>query len=100
MAQDAIERYLETCRRELATVALDERSWNLLRDAWSSTRWTADAIQLVDHQIVDAIRLDGLAEKWDVDGTRLVETIRTWSYAQRVAVVDEVERWFRTQRPR
>lgn len=94
VSQTAIERYLEICRRELATIALDEPSWSLLRDAWCSTMWTADTIGYVDHQIADAIHYEGLAEKWGVDGEQLVAAIRSWSYAQRVAVVAEVEWWY------
>ena len=75
-------------------------------------------IAYLDVQIADAIQLKGLAKKWDVDGKKkrgpkprkhklsdelakaqreneqlkkLVSTVRSWSYAQRVAVVDEVE---------
>jgi hypothetical protein len=98
VSQLAIERYMEMCRRELATVTLDEASWSLLRDAWSKSKWTADTIAYIDAQIADAIQLNGLAKKWAVDGAQIVATIRSWSYAQRVAVVDEVERWFRTSR--
>jgi hypothetical protein len=49
---------------------------------------------MLGEEIEDALALDGLAAKWDVDGPRLVATILGWSLVQRLAVVDAVERFW------
>ncbi len=101
VAQVAIGRYLEVCRRELPR-DLGEPEWNLIRDSLNGV-WLQEemggpsSIALLQAQIHDSIVLSGAAKGWKVDGEVLLGKISKWSYAQKVAVVDAVERWWREQ---
>jgi hypothetical protein len=44
--------------------------------------------------IIDAMRLDRLDEKWEVDQAILTEKVAGWTAGQRYAVADAVERWW------
>jgi hypothetical protein len=52
----------------------------------------ADALHVVLDRIERAIAEDGLAEKHRLDGRAFVKRLRALSYAELVAVVDEIER--------
>ncbi len=92
-----LERYLavlEQSRRKLMSL-LTEAETGLILDALNGALF-ADTLSLgyVHHEIADAIALDRLNEKWQVDGPALVEKLKTLSYAENVALVDAVERWW------
>ena len=101
VAQVAIGRYLEVCRREVPR-DLSEGEWNLIRDSLNGV-WLQEemggpsSIAVIQAQIDDSMTLNGAARKWKVDGEVLLGKIAKWSYAQKVAVVDAVERWWREQ---
>jgi len=67
----------------------------LIRDALNGVMF-ADAIspQLVDAEISDA--LNGLSEKWGVNPSELRAKLAELTVAQKYALVDAVERWWRT----
>lgn len=95
-ASRMIERYAELARRSLPE--LTEAEWNLVRDAlngWlpepaASVGWLAMGVR-------DAIKLDGLDDKWAVDGDALLERLEALDYAGCLAVLDAVERWWVTR---
>lgn len=52
------------------------------------------SIQLLPENIVDAIDIDKLDKKWQVDGNALVEKMRKLSYGDKMAVVDAISLWW------
>ena len=88
-----MERYAEVCRRALPE--LTDAEWDLLRDSlngWlpepaASVGWLAMGVR-------DSIALDGLADKWGVDGPALLSRLEALDYAGCLAVLDAVERWW------
>jgi hypothetical protein len=98
VAQMAIARYLEVVRREVPL--LSEQQWHVIRDALNGV-WLEEelggpsSVAFVNSQIEDAIRLSRLDRKHDCDGAVLIAAMTSWTYANKLAVVDAVERWWR-----
>ena len=97
----ALARYYETCRRHVATLGLAREELALVCDALNGVWLTADhdsgAAQLAVTWagIADAIQLDGLAKKHKVsDADGLIARLQKLSYADTVALVDFVERFW------
>lgn len=89
----AVERYAETVRR--STLDLQVAEWLLVCDALNGhLAEPASAIATVWADVADAIQMDGLADKWHVDGPALVERLQALPYAGLVAVVDVAERFW------
>lgn len=91
-AQRDLERYYALLAAELRTVSLTAAEALLIADALNGTLWEPHTIRLLWAGVDDAIRLDGLAEKWQVDGAALVAKLRALTPGQTVAVIDAVER--------
>jgi len=51
------------------------------------------AINFIEHEVAAGI-VDGLAEKWQVDGPALVEKLAALTYCEKLALVDAAERWW------
>lgn len=89
------DRYAEIMRRVQIEKRFAEAEWNLLRDSLNGTlNEPASQIRHLWHGIEDSIELDGLAEKWEVDGEALLAKLRDLSFVEEVAVVESVERWW------
>lgn len=86
-------RYAAVCERHRPVLSRAEAM--LICDALNGT-WLSDAgsVAWIAAEIEDAIRLNGLDQKWKVDGPDLLRRAATWSYAERLAVVDLVERFW------
>jgi hypothetical protein len=56
----------------------------------------ASALQFLWMEAGDSLA-DGLAEKWEVDGSALVEKLRAATTAQRIALVEQIELWWTDQ---
>lgn len=97
IADRDLERYYRLLADELAPVAarLTEGEASLIADALNGTLLEASTYRFLWAEIDDAIRLDDLADKWHVDGPRLVETLRALSPGATLAVVDAAERFWR-----
>ena len=89
------DRYLETVRRHIQDLSAEE--WMLIFDALNGV-WAGDtialAIQSLPLGISDALTLDGLADKWGVDGPALLSKLETMSWCERLAVIDTAERFW------
>lgn len=86
-------RYQEICRRRLPELSRDE--WCLIADSLNGA--LSDPPQSVAwsiHGIEDSVRLDQIDAKWSVDWPALRERLQALDYAQLVAVVDLVERFW------
>ena len=88
-----LERYYEVLRRSLATVKLSEAEAGLLCDALSGIV-RAGPVALLWAEVDEAIRADGLDAKWGIEGPVLVAKLRGLSYAQALALVDAIERFW------
>lgn len=51
------------------------------------------AVRMLWAEVADAIRLEGLAEKWGVDGAALVKQLQEQPLTADAALVDAIERW-------
>ena len=89
------DRYLETVRRHIPNLSAEE--WMLIFDALNGV-WSGDtialAIQSLPLGISDAITLDGLADKWGVDGQALLVKMEAMGWCERLAVIDTAERFW------
>jgi hypothetical protein len=89
------DRYQAIIKRSMPKLALNE--WMLIMDVMNGTFTQSgaeiDAYGLV-HNVEDAIALDGLDKKWEIDGSILVHKLRGHSFAGLVALLDAVERYW------
>ncbi len=98
----SLGRYAEICRRELPTLSQDE--WGLVCEALMGTiHEPAGMCSMVWHGVADAVRLDGLDAKWQVDGPALIRRLKRLSFAAEVALIDRAEQYLaalsRDERP-
>lgn len=95
----AVARYDELCRHHLPV--LDGPQWNVIFDALNGWGMLAEReVQFAEHEIADAIRMDGADKRHGADGTGLMAAMRTWRYAEWVAVVDAAERFWARHKER
>lgn len=91
----AIDRYREILRRARVDLTYAER--DAVRDALRG--WAAEPAAMIAGgpalEVMDAIE-DGLAERHGVDGRALIEKLRALTFEQEVALVDSVERYWRS----
>lgn len=93
----SLERYaavLAAGRRSLLDL-LDESEMGLIIDALNNPMFREpSAISVITASIEDAIDMDAAAAKWGVDDAALLEKLQGLTYAEQVALVDAVERWW------
>ena len=93
----SLDRYfdlLTRTRRELRQL-LNDKEMGLILDALNGTAFfDTFGIYLVHHEIADAISMDRLDEKWEIDGKALVDKMTAMNDAQRLALVDAVQVWW------
>lgn len=95
-----LQRYYEVCRRHVAALGLSREELALCCDSLNGVWLTADTdsgasqLAVVWAGIADSIRLNGLAKKHGVDGDKLIARLQSASYADLVALVDFVERFW------
>lgn len=94
------DRYLEITRRQRVESKFSEAELNAFRDSCNGTLF--EPAQLIDGAIlanfVDS-EVDGLYEKWDIDGQATAKKLAALSYTEQVALVEAIEQWWRTQCP-
>ena len=93
-AQEGLAFHLATLKASLLEVDLAEPEALLVVDACNGLFVEPHSVDFLWAQISDAIRLDGLDEKWHVDGPTLVEKARGWTYAQNLAVQIAAKKWW------
>src|SRR5262245_42431751 len=87
-----LERYYDLLQRSMPRLAANE--WKLGFDVANGTLWEGSSMGLIWAEVADAIRLDQVDRKWEVDGAVLVEKLRGLPEASRWAVVDTAERFW------
>lgn len=96
ICQRDLDRYYAVISAELAALELSESEAMLIVDALNGTIAEPAAAQrtMLWAGVADAIALDGLAEKWVVDGDALTTKLRGLSLAGSLAVIDAAERYW------
>ena len=97
-----LRRYYELMRAELKTIELTRNEAMAVMDACNGL-WLEDlpnlSYSLIWAEVEDAIRLDGLDKKWEIDGPALVEKLRSLTRTQTAALADAITRfWANTGR--
>lgn len=93
-----LERLYTLYSRALATVQLEFNQAYLIVDALNGVLMDANNAKLLWAEIEDAINLDHLDQKWQVDGKALVEKLRGLNEIQAIAVIDAAERFWQAQK--
>lgn len=94
VAQRDLERYYETLRRSMPSLTVGEAS--LLADVCNGTYWEPHTVTLLWANVADALD-DPVAEKWgmsDAYAQDFVQRLRRLSYAECMALVDALERFW------
>lgn len=86
------DRYLEMLRRA-PLPKMSEAEINAVRDALNGALpEPAEMIRGFAALEVEDALLDGLADKWGIDGSALVSKLHGLSYAQEVRLIEEIEK--------
>lgn len=94
------DRYSEIVRRQRVETKFAEAELNALRDCCNGTLF--EPAQLIDGAILanfEDSAIDGLYDKWTIDGPATAAKIAALSYPEQVALVEAIEQWWRTQCP-
>jgi hypothetical protein len=95
VARRDLQRYYHCLAETFETIALTEAEASLVVDACNGILFESWSVSLLSAIVDNAIRLEGLADKWGVDGPALlVERLRGLSYCQSLTLVDAVERYW------
>lgn len=96
-----LDRLYTLYRRALKRTGLTIDEACLITDALNGSLMTADTAHLLWASIEDAIKYEGLQEKWGVDGKALVEKLRcSLNEIQTMAVIDAAERFWNNEKYR
>lgn len=89
------DRYAEILRRQKIPMRFTEAELNLLKDSFNGViHEPATSIRGISTGVQDSIELDGLAEKWGVDGPALIAKLQGLDYVGEVALVEYVEAYW------
>lgn len=89
-----LERLYAIYRRALRETPLTVKEACLIVDALNGILIDAATAHLLWANIEDAIKLDGLTEKWGVDGKELIDKLRGLSAMPCMALADAAERFW------
>lgn len=89
-----LERYYELLDRALKQVKLTKREACLITDVLNGHLAVAVSAKLLWAEVEDAIELDGVDKKWEVDGKKLVEKLKGLNELQGMALIDAAERFW------
>jgi hypothetical protein len=85
---------LAEARRDLRQ-QFDGQECALIIDACNGVAFfDAFSVRLLPEGVRDAIEMDGLDRKWEVDGPALLAKLDVTTFAQRMALVDAIGRWW------
>lgn len=94
------DRYAETTRRARIAQKFSAAELNAFRDCCNGTFF--EPAPLIDGAVLanfaDSLE-DGLAEKWEIDADAAVAKLRALSYADQVALVEDIETYWRGVAP-
>lgn len=85
---------MERGRRDLRRL-LNDKEMGLILDSLNGIGFfDSVAIYHVDMEVIDAIEMDHLDQKWEVDGKALIDKLNALTDAQKIALVDAVATWW------
>lgn len=87
-----LERLYTLYQRALRRASLTVDEACLIVDALNGSLYDARTAGLLPAGVRDAIQLDGLAEKWGVDGDALVQKLSALDEFSCMAIIDAAER--------
>lgn len=90
------DRYAETNRRARIRQRFDEAEMNAFRDCCNGTIF--GPAQLIDGAVLanfEDSAPDGLYEKWRIDAPTTIAKLRALTYAEQVALVEDIEAFWR-----
>ena len=96
VAKRDLGRLYDLIDREARALGLFDAEFRLVCDAADGTCWEPSSIPLLWAEVDEAIAGDGLAAKWGVDGPGLVAKLRALGPLRSLALVDRVERYWRS----
>ncbi len=93
---DALQRYFYLLeeKRERLEDCFYESEIGLMCDACNGTRWNMKTIRFLPRSIEDALEVDRLDEKWEVNGEYLVRKLKELDLLSMCALVDAIERFW------
>ena len=94
-AREAVECYAIVLEQELRRLDLTEPEASLIVDALNGCMTEPHTVGLVWANVADAVSLDHLDRKWDVDGPALVQKVRSMTPCQAAALADAVARFWK-----
>lgn len=89
-----LERLYFLYKRALAKISFTKGEAWLIVDALNGAVFDARSASMLWASIEDSIKLDGTADKWNVDGPVLVKKLQSLSELECLAVIDAVERFW------
>ena len=89
-----LSRLYTLYNRAVREVPLTEKEACLIVDSLNGTVLDANTAQSLWFSIEDSINLDGMAEKWGLDGPALVEKLKELNAFQAMAIADAAERFW------
>ena len=89
-----LERLYSLYQRSLRQVQLTPAEACLIVDSQNGTLHDARSAPMLWGGIEDSINLDGLAEKWEIDGPALVEKLKQLNDLQCMSIIDAAERFW------
>lgn len=89
------DRYAEICKRHMPDFSAGE--WCLIFDVLNGC-WMRENAALsangIAHSVADGTTMDGMGEKWAVDGLDLARRIDALPFAGKIAILDTAERFW------
>lgn len=89
-----LERLYSLYRRCLSQIKLTANEACLICDVLNGTIMDANSASMLWAEVEDGCNLDGLDEKWEIDGPALVEKLKSYNETQCLALVDAAERFW------
>lgn len=89
-----MERLYALYLRSLRQVQLSPEEACLITDSLNGSLYDANSARMLWGGIQDSIELEGLAEKWVIDGPALVEKLKQLNEIQCMAIIDAAERYW------
>lgn len=89
-----LRRHYSLIESSLREIRLSEAEWNFLRDILNSSVRDEQLAHYLHAEVADA---GAEAAQWGIDVRDLSGRLRTMCEAQRLAIVDAVDRWWRAQ---
>lgn len=97
-AERDLERYYAVLKLTLARIpTFTESEAMLLVDSLNGYLLTPEMPHLLWANVADAIHMDGLDKKWDVDGAALINRLREMTPFEQLAISDAVERAWQSE---